>query len=325
MKKNKVAFYWAGSCGGCEITITELGMNLIDFADQVEILFWPAILDFKYSDVKALQDQEIDICFFNGAICNQENEQLALLLRKKSNKLVAFGACSNNGGIPGLVNLCDAEAIIQRVYYTTPSLDETRGTRPQQISRVPEGEIEIPALCNRVRTLAQVVPVDYFMPGCPPVADQVWKVLQLVLAGELPEKSGVIGVDEKTTCDVCPRKKGNNDVRIKEFKRPHEVLMDPDVCFLAQGVICCGPVTRAGCGLPCLNANMPCRGCYGAPEGVVDQGAKLLSAIAAIIDTENPDRINQILDSIVDPVGTFYRFSLADSILNELKYTRFNS
>ena len=132
--------------------------------------------------------------------------------------------------------------------------------------------------------------------------------------------SSVIGVDEKTTCDVCPRKKGTNDVRIKEFKRPHEVLLDPDVCFLAQGVICCGPVTRAGCGLPCLNANMPCRGCYGAPEGVVDQGAKLLSAIAAIIDTENPDQINQILDSIVDPVGTFYRFSLADSILNELKY-----
>ena len=325
MNKNKIAFYWAGSCGGCEITITELGMNLIDFADQVEILFWPAILDFKYSDVKAMQDQEIDICFFNGAICNQENEQLALLLRQKSKKLVAFGACSNHGGIPGLVNLCDAESIIQRVYYTTPSLDETRGTRPQQITRIPEGEIEIPALCNRVRTLAQVTSVDYFMPGCPPVADQVWKVLQLVLAGGLPTTPAVIGVDEKTTCDVCPRKKGSNDVRITEFKRPHEILMDPDVCFLAQGVICCGPVTRAGCGLPCLNANMPCRGCYGAPEGVFDQGAKLLSAIAAIIDTENPDQISQILDSIVDPVGTFYRFSLADSILNELKYARTKS
>ncbi len=325
MNKNKVAFYWAGSCGGCEITITELGMNLIDFADQVEILFWPAILDFKYSDVKAMQDQEIDICFFNGAICNQENEQLALLLRQKSKKLVAFGACANHGGIPGLVNLCDAEAIIQRVYYTTPSLDETRGTRPQQITHIPEGEIEIPALCTRVRTLAQVTAVDYFMPGCPPVADQVWKVLQLVLAGDLPEMSSVIGVDEKTTCDVCPRKKGDNEVRIKEFKRPHEVLMDPDICFLAQGVICCGPVTRAGCGLPCLNANMPCRGCYGAPEGVVDQGAKLLSAVAALIDTENPDQINQTLDSIVDPVGTFYRFSLADSILNELKYSRVKS
>lgn len=319
MKKNKVAFYWAGSCGGCEITITELGMNLIDFADQVDILFWPCILDFKYADVKALDDQELDICFFNGAICNHENEEIAHLLRRKSRKLVAFGACASFGGIPGLLNLSDSEAVIQRVYYTTPSLDETRGTRPQIITRVPEGEIEIPALCSQVKTLPQVVPVDYYMPGCPPVVGQVSKVFAQLLAGELPESPAVIGVDDKNICDVCPRKKVTADVRLTEFKRPHEVLLDPDLCFLAQGVICCGPVTQAGCGLPCINANMPCRGCYGAPEGVIDQGAKLVSAIAPLIDTSNPEQIDRILESIVDPVGTFYRFSLADSVLNELK------
>ncbi len=111
-------------------------------------------------------------------------------------------------------------------------------------------------------------------------------------------------------------------MRIKEFKRPHEVELDPDVCFLTQGVVCLGPATRAGCGLPCLNGNMPCRGCYGPPEGVVDPGSKLVSAVAALVDTEDPQVLGQILEGIVDPVGLGYRFGLASSILSDLKYRK---
>ncbi len=320
--KPKLAFYWAASCGGCEITITELGMRLIDIGEEVDIVFWPCAMDFKYDDVRSLDDKEIDICFFNGAIRNEENEEIAHLLRKKSKVMVAFGACSHVGGIPGLANLADTEDIIQRVYVTTPSLDDFKGTLPVINCNVPEGMIHIPEMYDHVKTLAQVTDVDYFMPGCPPVAEQVWTVLQIVLAGQLPETGSTIGVDGKTNCDVCPRQKGRSGLRIKEFKRPHEVELDPEMCFLAQGIICCGPATRAGCGLPCLTANMPCRGCYGPSEGVVDQGAKLLSAVAALIDTDDPDELQQIMDTIVDPVGTFYRFSLADSILSELKHKK---
>lgn len=318
--KPKLAFYWAASCGGCEITLTELGMRLIDVGDLVDIVLWPAAMDFKYEDVEKLADKEIDICFFNGGIRNSENEKVARLLRKKAKVLVAFGSCSHLGGIPGLANLYDLENMLERVYDTAPSLDESRGTRPQTVNQVPEGEIELPELQPRVRTLAQTVDVDYFMPGCPPVVDQVWTVFQAALAGKLPAKGSVIGAGEKTVCDVCTREKGMSGVRITEFKRPHEVELDPDICFLRQGVICYGPVTRAGCNTPCLNGNMPCRGCYGPPEGVVDQGAKLASAIGAIIDTDEPQKLQQILDSIVDPAGLSYRFGMAHSLLNELKY-----
>ncbi|RLC63225.1 MAG: oxidoreductase [Chloroflexi bacterium] len=320
--KPKLAFYWAASCGGCEITITELGMRLIDVGDLVDIVFWPCAMDFKYSDVEALGDGEIDVCFFNGAIRCSENEHIANLLRRKSKLLVAFGSCAYEGCIPGLANLYDAESVLERVYDTAPSLDDSRGTRPTPSSQVPEDKIEIPVFYDRVKTLAQTVDVDYFMPGCPPVVDQVWNVFQTLLAGELPAKGAIIGADAKTNCDVCPRQKGESGMRIKEFKRPHEVTLDPDVCFLTQGILCCGPATRAGCGLPCINGNMPCRGCYGPPDGVVDQGSKLLSAIAALIDTDEPEELPRILDTIVDPTGTFYRFSLADSILSELKYKR---
>ena len=320
MAKPKAAFYWAASCGGCEITIAELFMRLITVGELVDIVFWPCAMDFKYDDVEAMEDGEIDVCFFNGAIRTSENEHLAKLLRQKSKILVAFGSCATEGCIPGLANLFDAASILERVYKTIPSLDDTRGTIPVPSTQMPEGEITLPTFYDRVKTLAQTVDVDYYMPGCPPVVEQVWNVLQVILSGQLPAKGTVIGADDKTNCDECPRQKVQAGMRIVEFKRPHEVELDPDLCFLAQGVLCYGPATRAGCGRPCIEGNMPCRGCYGPPDGVVDQGAKLLSAIGALIDTDNPDEIEHTLDSLVDVVGTFYRFSLADSILSELKY-----
>ena len=318
--KPKLAFYWAASCGGCEISVTELGMGLVDVSEKADIVFWPAAMDFKYDDVRAMQDKEIDICFFNGAIRNTENEEIAHLLRKKSKIMIAFGSCSHLGGIPGLANMYDIESLCQRVFDTSPSLDDSRGTRPQPITQMPEGEIRIPELFDHVRHLADIAEVDYFMPGCPPVVDQIEKVFNAALNGQLPAKGSVIGADAKSVCDVCPREKGEPGFRITEFKRPHEVQLDPNICFLTQGVICAGPVTRAGCGIPCLNGNMPCRGCYGPAEGVVDQGAKLASYIGALIDTDDPDKLNEILDSIVDPAGTFYRFGLAHSIMTKLKY-----
>jgi F420-non-reducing hydrogenase small subunit len=318
--KPKLAFYWAASCGGCEISVTELGMRLVDVSEKADIVFWPAAMDFKYDDVREMADQEIDICFFNGAIRNDENEEIAHLLRKKSKIMIAFGSCSHLGGIPGLANMYDIESLCQRVFDTTPSLDNSRGTRPQAVTEMPEGKITLPVLYDHVKFLADVVKVDYFMPGCPPVVDQIWKVFQAALKGDLPPAGAVIGADEKSVCDVCPREKGEPGFRISEFKRPHEVDLDPDKCFLAQGVICCGPVTRAGCGIPCLTGNMPCRGCYGPAEGIIDQGSKLASVIGAMVDTDDPEKLQEILDTIVDPAGTFYRFGLAHSIMSKMKY-----
>jgi F420-non-reducing hydrogenase small subunit len=319
-QRPKLAFYWAASCGGCEITIVELGMRLVEVSEKVDIVFWPCAMDFKYDDVRAMQDKEIDVCFFNGGIRNDENEHIATLLRRKSKILVAFGACAHMGGIPSLANQYDKESMLYRVFDEIPSNDDSRGTRPQPTTHKKEGDIEIPILYDRVKTLAQTVEVDYYMPGCPPVADQVWNVFQALLAGNIPEKGSKIGVDPKSNCDACARQKGKSSQRISEFKRPHEVQLDPETCFLTQGVVCYGAATQAGCGLPCVKANFPCRGCYGPPEGVFDQGAKLISEIGALIDTSKPEELKKIMEGFVDPVGTAYRFGLADSILNEMKY-----
>ena len=102
---------------------------------------------------------------------------------------------------------------------------------------------------------------------------------------------------------------------VAEFKRPHEVLADPDKCLLVQGLLCLGPATRAGCGAPCVEGNMPCTGCMGPTSRVRDFGAKALTATASVLDAGEDEQIATLLDVIVDPEGTFYRYSLAGSLL----------
>jgi len=314
MSKPTLALYWAASCGGCEVTVLDLEEKILDVAGFFDIVFWPCAMDFKYKDVEALEDGAINLCLFNGAIRTSENEAMARLLRRKSQVLVAFGACATDGSIPGLANLTTRELIFRTAYQeslSTLNLDETR---PTPRVAVPEGELEIPEFYESVHTLAQVVPVDYFIPGCPPQPPQILAVISAIMQGAaLPPAGSVIGAGEKTCCDECGRKR--EEKRLKRFYRVWEIEPKPDECLLDQGVVCLGPATRSGCGALCVKANMPCRGCYGPAPNVLEQGLKMVSAISSVIDSSDPAEINSILDQVPDPVGTFYRFSVPNSML----------
>jgi F420-non-reducing hydrogenase small subunit len=120
----------------------------------------------------------------------------------------------------------------------------------------------------------------------------------------------------KALCDTCPLNETKpEELGIKEFKRVATSTPDPEECFLSQGYICLGPATRSGCGERCINGNMPCRGCFGPTDEVVDQGAKILSAIASIVDSTDEKEIEEVIGTIADPLGTFYRFTLPSSLL----------
>jgi F420-non-reducing hydrogenase small subunit len=316
MAKPKFAVYWAASCGGCEIAFLDIREKILDFDAAAELVFCPCIMDTKYEDVEAMADGEIDVTLFNGGIRNEENLHLAQLLRKKSKYLVAFGSCSTEGCIPGLANLTTKEEIFDYVYKKSPSVDPANTVFPQTTTKVPVGELKLPAFFDYLKTLEQVVDVDYRMPGCPPVAEQIWAVAEAVLTGNLPPKGSLVGVNPKTVCDECDRTK--EEKKIKSFKRPHLVNpqeIDPKKCLLEQGIICNGPAIHAGCGALCPQVNLGCRGCYGPAEGVQDVGAKLAGAIASVIDSNDPEEINKIVDEVLDPVGTFYRFNLASSLI----------
>jgi F420-non-reducing hydrogenase small subunit len=317
MEKLRIAGYWAAGCGGCEIAALEIGDKILKLAEVADIVFWPVAVDFKYHDVEQMADKSIDVCLFNGAIRNSENEHLAKLLRAKSKILVAYGSCAYEGCIPALANLTNRQGIFDRAYIETPSTDNSNHTFPQISYQVPEGELTLPEFYDTVKTLAQTVEVDYFMPGCPPVGKQTWAVLEAIIQGELPPPGSVVGAGTRALCEECPRTK--EEKKVKAFYRPHEIIPDPEKCLLEQGLLCAGVATREGCGALCPRANMPCTGCYGPLEGVVDQGAKFLSAVASIIDSNDPEEINNIIQSIRDPVGTFYRYSLSDSLLRRAR------
>jgi F420-non-reducing hydrogenase small subunit len=316
-EKPKLALYWAASCGGCEIAVVELYGKILDVAEAFDIVLWPCIMDFKYKDVEAMPDQSIDLCLFNGAIRNSEQEHLAHLLRAKSKALVAFGSCAYIGGIPGLGNVADRQSIFDRVYGSTESTDNSDGTRPLLSNQMPEGELTLPEFYDTVQTLNQVVPVEYFVPGCPPAKEQIAAVVQAVIEGQLPAPGSVVGASERTVCHDCGRIK--EDKRITGFHRPYEIIPDPTRCLLEQGIMCAGPATRGGCGAPCTSVNMPCRGCYGPAPNVTDQGAKLLSALASIVDSQDPDEIDRIADSLPDLLGMCYLFGLPASMLHRVR------
>jgi F420-non-reducing hydrogenase small subunit len=100
---------------------------------------------------------------------------------------------------------------------------------------------------------------------------------------------------------------------------------DPEKCLLAQGIICLGPATRAGCGGQCtLGANQPCRGCFGPAPEVNDPGIKMLSAIASIAGAKKENELGEeglkkLMDQVVDPFGTFYRFAVPQIMMHMKK------
>lgn len=320
--KPKFAMYWAASCGGCEIAVLNIGEKILDVDANFDVVFWPVAMDAKYKDVEAMPDKSITLTLFNGGIRNEENAHMAKLLRQKSQILVAFGSCASEGCIPGMANFSSTEQIFTAAYDTVSTENPDR-LRPQFSYEMPEGTITIPTFNPVLKTLDQVVDVDYYMPGCPPESHQITAVIELVIKAlhgeaELPPPGSVIGAGHSTVCDECKRTR--NVKKITHFRRIHEVAeIDPDLCLLEQGILCNGPATRSGCGALCPGVNAACVGCYGPAADVVDFGARMMTAVASVINSRDPDEIDRILDGIVDPAGSFYRFSLPHSLLHAAK------
>lgn len=317
MSKPKVGFYWCASCGGCEESVVDLAEAILEVVAKVEFVLFPVAMDFKRSDVEAMADGEMAVCFVNGAIRSSEQLEMAELCRAKSQVLIAYGSCSHQGGIPGLSNLYELEAMLQYVYERSPSTVNPQGVRPQALCPVPEGKtsVTLPTLDRRVKALDQAVPVDYYLPGCPPPVALLKNALEAILSGPLTPKGSVLAPDV-TLCDECPRVDSKpQDLSLSELKRPHLVELDPETCLLAQGLLCLGPATRSGCGAPCMKANMPCTGCLGPVSRTQDQGGAFMAALGSLLGAEDESQINTILDGLPDPVGAFYRYGLPKSTL----------
>jgi F420-non-reducing hydrogenase small subunit len=313
--KPRVAFYWNASCGGCEEAIVDLGEGFADLAERVEIVLWPVALDWKRKDVEALPDGGIDVAFLNGAIRLSEQDDWAVLLRRKARTVVAFGACAHLGGVVGLGNLSEPAELLDTAYRRQPTVSNPEQLVPGTRVIAAGHDLTLPTLLSRALPLAEAIPVDYTIPGCPPSPAVIAAALDQLLGDGPRPPPGAVLAPNVSLCDACPRKDSRPErLSIQALARLATTQPDPATCFLAQGLVCHGPATRQGCQPGCVEVNVPCRGCFGPLDGVADGGAAMLSAFASLL-TGSEAELSALTQALPDPVGTFWRYGLGAGLL----------
>ncbi len=275
-----VASEWLNSCSGCEISIIDMGERLLDVLDVADFVHIPALMDHKYfgqkGDGNHIEIPDADVGLISGGIRNGEHLEVALEMRKKCKFIIALGTCATHGGIPAMCNEYKTEDILGRC-FSTETTDEN--------DFIPSDNI--PKLLDACYALDEKIKVDMYLPGCPPHPDHIFTALTALVLGKTPELPG------KSNCDMCPTKregKGNLKKLQRFLKNPHYKSPDEPIdkmrCFLEQGILCMGPVTKAGCGgdkkTPrCISARVPCRGCYGPVKHDGNQMLDMLNALAS--------------------------------------------
>lgn len=169
MTKPRFASVWLGGCSGCHMSFLDMDEWLFELADLVDVVHSPIV------DVKQFPEQ-VDITLVEGAVANADNLEVARTVRSRSRIVVAFGDCAVSTNVTGMRNpLGDPRAILERVYLQSPDRDGV----------IPAAEGIVPALLPEVLPVHKVVPVDYFMPGCPPTAAEIRRAIETLVAGQL--------------------------------------------------------------------------------------------------------------------------------------------
>jgi len=293
----RLAEEWFAICGGCEVTILDIGEPLLDILEKVSIVHMPVLMDHKLfgqtGEGTEMEIPEAEVGLIAGGIRSEEHRKLAQEMRKKCKTLIALGSCACYGGIPALANLFMTEEILQKVYRESVTT-ESNGLP----------SVDIPAMTDRVYAVSEVVPVDMSLPGCPTTPEMVVGALTALLEGkkfELPTKS---------VCDDCPliREKKAVSTLKRRFEAPEFTPGKPLTemrCLMEQGFLCQGPATRTGCGgsegTPrCIRAYMPCEGCFGPLSDKANPMVDMMGALSSIgLDPKQ----------IPDRAATFNRFS----------------
>lgn len=274
------ALEWLSSCSGCEIAILNIGEDLVPLlTEHLDIVHAPVLMDHKYfgqcgDEGLHLQIPEAVVGIVSGGVSNEEHLEVLEEMRKKCKVLIALGSCATQGGIPALMNGQDSASSFDEIYQT-PSTDKG-AKRPDEI---------VPALLDRTYAVDEKVKVDLTLPGCPPNPAHIAEVISALLEDREPE------LPTKSVCDTCPTKREGKGSVTTVKRYTENVEFDPEKpvsemrCLLEQGYMCMGPVTAAGCarrGAPsCIDARVPCRGCFGSVMPKGNQMLDMMNALAS--------------------------------------------
>ncbi len=280
----RVAEEWLNICGGCEVSILDIGEPLLDILPKLEFVHMPVLMDHKYfgqtGEGTELTIPEADVGIVSGGVRNEKEKHVLEEMRKKTKTLISLGSCASFGGIPAMANMFPLDDLYNKVYRDSVTTDSA--DTPAE---------NLPPLLDRVYALDEVVPVDVYIPGCPPNPIMIADALTALLEGkpfELPERS---------VCDDCPvkrEKKAGGEVK-RPLDTPQFAQDQPwenTRCLMEQGYLCLGPVTRSGCatvyeeGGPkvprCIQGYMPCRGCFGPIRKGANPLVDMMGALSSI-------------------------------------------
>ncbi len=173
--KIRFATVWLAGCSGCHMSFLDLDEWLIELAQHVDVVYSPVGCDLKE------YPQNVDVCLVEGGVANEDNLELLLQVRQRTKILISFGDCAVTANIPAMRNLMGgADLVLKRGYLELA--DDTR--------KLPHAPGIVPELLDRVMPVHEVVPVDIFMPGCPPSADRIKATIEPLLTGHKPVMEG---------------------------------------------------------------------------------------------------------------------------------------
>jgi NAD-reducing hydrogenase small subunit len=174
MSKPKLASLWMGGCSGCHMSFLDLDEWLFDLAAAVDVVYSPV------ADVKQFPPN-VDFTLVEGAVANEDNLTLIHTVRANTRVLISFGDCAVTGNVTAMRNpLGGPDVVLDHAYRNAQLL------RPQK----PAEDGIVPPLVARVAPVHTIVPVDLFIPGCPPPASRIRAVLEALLAGRSPAMIG---------------------------------------------------------------------------------------------------------------------------------------
>ena len=167
MRKTKLATVWLDGCSGCHMSLLDIDEALIPLAGKIDMVYGPLVDAQEFP-------KGVDVTVVEGAVSSQDDLEKIRLVRSRSKLVVALGDCAVTSNIPGMRNPFGVKAVLERAFVDTVTIQKPAPTSV------------IPALLDRVRPIHEVVPVDVFVPGCPPSADLIYLILSDLIAGRTP-------------------------------------------------------------------------------------------------------------------------------------------
>jgi F420-non-reducing hydrogenase small subunit len=293
MAKVPVSFEWLSVCSGCELSIVDLHERLLKVLEAIEIVRLPIL-----ADVKGFPKAKLGIV--TGGLRTDHDVHCAHEMRKSCDLILGFGTCAVFGGPQGSGYASTLEELCESGYTKNP----TTATKFVPDKGVPK------LLEEGVRPLDSEIPVDLYLPGCPPHAYYVFEALTSILAGKQPE------FGPQNVCYKCDRKMKHSETA--KLRRIHEGTIDKELCFLSQGVVCMGSATMDRCLAPCPTHGLPCTGCVGPSEQIILEPQKdVRTDIATRMSMMTKIPYDDVVKEIEARSKTYYAYAMASPVFRQ--------